>query len=68
MGLNMEARYTYMQMMLRYSWKIFNDEDFDKLQEDLDELQKWTERWMLNFHHDKSKHIGISRQIKCRSM
>ena len=33
--------------------RITNEEDCDKLQEDLDELRKWSERWLLSFHPDK---------------
>ena len=41
--------------------RINTDEDYDKLQEDLEELLKWSERWMLNFHPDKNKHTRIGR-------
>ena len=39
--------------------KIFHNinstEDRKKLQEDLDKLQHWSERWLLNFNRDKCK-------------
>lgn len=42
--------------------RISSTEDCNKLQEDLDELLKWSERWMLNFHPAKNKHMRIGRQ------
>ncbi|XP_050704335.1 uncharacterized protein LOC126989767 [Eriocheir sinensis] len=41
--------------------KIKEREDCDKLQEDLDELKGWTEKWLMNFHPDKSKHMRIGQ-------
>lgn len=41
--------------------RIRTDEDCDQLQEDIDEIYRWSERWMLNFHPDKSKHMRIGR-------
>lgn len=35
--------------------------DCDLLQEDLKDLQAWTERWLLNFHPDKCKYMRIGR-------
>ncbi len=40
---------------------ICDDGDCDKLQKDLDELQGWSERWMLELHPDKSKHMRVGR-------
>ena len=41
--------------------KIKNSEDRAKLQEDLDELKSWTEKWLLSFHPDKSRYMRIGR-------
>lgn len=41
--------------------RIAGDEDCGKLQEDLDELRSWSERWMLNFHPEKSKHMRLGK-------
>ncbi|KAG7175949.1 putative CENP-B N-terminal DNA-binding domain-containing protein 9, partial [Homarus americanus] len=35
--------------------------DCDMLQEDLDGIRGWTEKWMLNFHPEKSKYMRIGR-------
>ena len=40
--------------------KIFRsitcDSDSELLQHDLDELQSWSDKWLLNFHPDKCKY------------
>lgn len=41
--------------------KIKEREDCDKLQEDLDELRKWTEKWLLHFHPEKSKYMRLGQ-------
>lgn len=41
--------------------KIREPQDCDKLQEDLDGLKQWTEKWLLNFHPEKSRHMRIGR-------
>ncbi|KAK4316380.1 hypothetical protein Pmani_012459 [Petrolisthes manimaculis] len=41
--------------------KIGNAEDHTKLQEDLDELRRWTEKWLLSFHPDKSRYMRLGR-------
>ncbi len=33
--------------------KIVNSGDCDKLQEDINQLRKWSEKWLLNFHPEK---------------
>ncbi len=38
---------------------IRESEDCLKLQEDIDQLKRWTEKWLLNFHPDKSKYMRI---------
>ncbi len=41
--------------------KIKDSRDCDKLQEDLDGLRRWTEKWLINFHPEKSRHMRIGR-------
>lgn len=41
--------------------RIGSDEDSCGLQRDLEELKRWSEKWMLNFHPDKTKHMRIGR-------
>ena len=43
--------------------KIEDSEDLSKLQEDLDELYHWTEKWLLSFHPEKSKCMRLGRTI-----
>ncbi len=38
-------------------------EDCTKLQEDLDELKRWTEKWLLSFHPEKSQYMRIGRTL-----
>ncbi len=39
--------------------RIQDVEDCNRLQEDLEELRKWTEKWLLFFHPEKSKYMRI---------
>ncbi len=39
--------------------RIQNVEDCNRLQGDVDELRKWTEKWLLFFHPEKSKYMRI---------
>ena len=43
--------------------KIFRnitcDSDSELLQHDLDELQSWSDKWLLNFHPDKCKVLTV---------
>lgn len=41
--------------------QIKTDNDCSKLQEDLDAMRKWTEKWLLNFHPSKCKYMRIGR-------
>lgn len=38
---------------------VENVSDCLNLQEDLDEIKKWSEKWLLSFHPDKSKQLRI---------
>ena len=46
--------------------KIFREikspNDEEKLQNDLDELQKWTDTWLLKFHPNKCKVLTVSNR------
>ena len=39
--------------------KITCDQDSIKLQQDLDELQSWSDKWLLKFHPDKCKVLTV---------
>ena len=39
---------------------IYNEEDCQKLQEDLDAIHNWTNDSLLKFHPDKCKHLHVS--------
>lgn len=41
--------------------KITDAQDCDKLQQDLDGLKQWTEKWLLNFQPEKSRHMPLGR-------
>ena len=43
--------------------KIQYQEDRTELQEDIDQLQKWSEDWVMNFHPDKSKALIINKKL-----
>ena len=43
---------------------IYNDDDYQKLQEDLDSLYSWTNDSLLKFHPQKCKHMRVSLHIK----
>ena len=40
---------------------IFNESDCDKLQQDLYNMQSWTDEWLLCFHPDKCKAMRIGK-------
>ena len=42
---------------------IKDTDDCRKLQEDLDELKRWTEEWQLKFHPEKCKSMRIGRSV-----
>lgn len=48
--------------------KIVNVEDIRKLQEDIYEMRKWSDIWLLEFHPDKCHHMTIGRHgnVGCR--
>ena len=50
--------------------KIFREikspNDEEKLQNDLDELHKWSDTWLLKFHPNKCKVLTIEKWLKKR--
>ncbi len=42
--------------------EINNDQDHVTLQEDLDNLNNWTNKWQLNFNFSKCYHLGITNK------
>jgi hypothetical protein len=38
---------------------IGNEKDREQLQKDLDQLQKWSNKWLLKFHPDKCKYMTV---------
>ncbi len=42
---------------------IKSEEDQETLQNDLDKLNEWSEKWLLKFHPAKCKHMHIGRQM-----
>ena len=48
--------------------KVYNvirgEEDQTKLQQDLNKLEEWSDRWLLRFHPDKCKHMHVGKQTK----
>ena len=40
---------------------IKNEEDRGELQKDLNELNKWSNDWLLKFHHQKCKYMTIGK-------
>ena len=53
------AKYSNLQMTQKFR-KVTNDTDKQSLQDDLDKLFKWSEKWqmLLNFGKCKCIHIG----------
>ena len=47
--------------------QIENEEDCDIIQDDLDELFKWSEKWLLRFHPDKCLHLEVKGKQKITS-
>ena len=41
--------------------RVNNDEEHKILQEDLDNLMKWSDDWLLKFNKSKCKHLHIGR-------
>ena len=46
--------------------KISKKEDQEELQEDLDSMMKWSDRWLLRLHLDKCKVMHIGHQVKTK--
>ncbi len=48
--------------------KVYNvirgEEDQTKLQQDLNKLEEWSDRWLLRFHPDKCKHMHVGKQTE----
>ena len=44
--------------------RIRSYQDSDKLQADLDQLQKWESRWLMEFHTSKCQVISITNKVK----
>jgi hypothetical protein len=44
--------------------EIKRDEDSEKLQKDLERLQKWSDTWLLKFHPNKCKVMTVSSKKK----
>ena len=44
--------------------EIKREEDSEKLQKDLDSLQKWTDTWLFKFHPNKCKVMTVSSKKK----
>ena len=42
--------------------KIEDEEDHEALQEDIDQMQDWSNKWLLRFHPDKCKYMRIGRE------
>ncbi|XP_076063399.1 uncharacterized protein LOC143038265 [Oratosquilla oratoria] len=43
-------------------YKVLNgNEDCNKLQDDLEQLKNWTQKWLLSFHPNKSKYMRIGK-------
>ncbi len=42
--------------------EINNDQDHVTLQEDLDNLNNWANKWQLNFNFSKCNHLGITNK------
>ena len=57
-----EVRCFCMLMTLRCSGGHKDTEDCDNC-EDLDELRKWTKKWPLSFHPEKSKYMRIGNTM-----
>ena len=43
---------------------ISKDEDCTQLQDDLDTVSEWSDKWLLKFHPDKCKHVHIGKKRK----
>ena len=43
--------------------KVQSTKDCNKLQEDLNGLKEWTEKWQFSFHPEKSKHMSLDRTL-----
>ena len=41
---------------------IKNENDHQKLQDNLDSMEEWSNKWLLRFHPDKCKHMHIGQQ------
>ena len=52
-----------MQMTQRYTLTSDNRKDSEVLQEDLDNLSKWSERWQLRFNVDKCGIMHYGKQV-----
>ena len=53
--------HTFSQMAPRFR-EIKSPNDEEKLQNDLDELQKWSDTWLLKFHPKKCKVLTVSNR------
>ena len=43
---------------------IKTEKDSEKLQQDLDELQKWESNWSMSFHPEKCQLLRVSKKKK----
>ena len=59
------AKYSNLQMTQKYSERLLMIKFKQSLQDDLDKLVKWSEKWPMLFNFGKCKciHIGHGRRI-----
>ena len=51
----------YLQMILKIFWEISSIDDCNMLQQDLNNLQRWSDDWLLKFHLEKCKVLEVGR-------
>ena len=59
---NMVCSEAFYSLMIKNIFRILEtDDDHQELQQDLEKLMDWKDKWLLTFHPDKCKHMHITR-------
>ena len=64
---NLETNETMFADDTKIYGEIKNEDDNTKLQDDLNKLDEWSQKWLLKFHPDKCKVLNLSKNFKLKT-